>query len=338
MEWKERPDDNEFSSVPKTEYLQSWYLEPNIPIWLLKEEMNHYLIMPYLLGLKSMAGDQIPAPTNPRNGDNVTINVGRPMPPIRSSFKLDLSYCYSFGVDEKCFGRSLFPAVTGIMAGSNRSASLEDTQRSIPVGSLAATLTTSGLYLVSVLLFGALATREKLLTDRLLTATVAWPFPAMIYIGIILSSLGAALQSLTDAPRLLAAIANDDILPVLNYFKVADGSEPHIATLFTAFFCIGCVVIGNLDLITPIMLPAGVLVGNFTTGVSPFLEHYFVQEEIEFPHAHIFQVIMFLISLGIQCGSAIIRSKLGAPKELVSCPPRILLAVGQIARECTLSP
>ncbi|PHU28489.1 Cation-chloride cotransporter 1 [Capsicum chinense] len=144
-----------------------------------------------------------------------------------------------------------FPAVTGIMAGSNRSASLKDTQRSIPVGTLAATLTTSGLYLVSVLIFGSVATRDELLTDRLLTATIAWPFPAIVYVGIILSTLGAALQSLTGAPRLLAAIANDDILPVLNYFKVVDGSEPHAATFFTAFLCIGCVVIGNLDLISP---------------------------------------------------------------------------------------
>lgn len=144
-----------------------------------------------------------------------------------------------------------FPAVTGIMAGSNRSASLKDTQRSIPIGTLAATLTTTAMYLVSVLCFGALATREKLLTDRLLTATVAWPFPAIIHIGIILSTLGAALQSLTGAPRLLAAIANDDILPILNYFRVVDGQEPHVATLFTAFLCVGCVIIGNLDLITP---------------------------------------------------------------------------------------
>ncbi|KAJ6810646.1 putative cation-chloride cotransporter 1 [Iris pallida] len=144
-----------------------------------------------------------------------------------------------------------FPAVTGIMAGSNRSASLKDTQRSIPIGTLAATLTTSFLYLISVLLFGALATREELLTNRLLTASVAWPVPAIIYVGIILSTLGAALQSLTGAPRLLAAIANDDILPVLKYFKVTEFDEPHLATLFTAFICIGCVVIGNLDLITP---------------------------------------------------------------------------------------
>ncbi|CAL9095435.1 unnamed protein product [Musa acuminata var. zebrina] len=144
-----------------------------------------------------------------------------------------------------------FPAVTGIMAGSNRSASLKDTQRSIPVGTLAATLTTSFLYLISVLLFGSLATREELLTNRLLTAEIAWPLPAIIYVGIVLSTLGAALQSLTGAPRLLAAIANDDILPVLNYFKVSEGGEPHLATLFTAFICICCVVIGNLDLITP---------------------------------------------------------------------------------------
>lgn len=80
---------------------------------------------------------------------------------------------------------------------------------------------------------------------------MAWPVPAVIYVGIILSTLGAALQSLTGAPRLLAAIANDDILPVLNYFKVSEGGEPHLATLFTAFICICCVVIGNLDLITP---------------------------------------------------------------------------------------
>lgn len=88
---------------------------------------------------------------------------------------------------------------------------------------------------------------------RLLTANVAWPFPVVVHVGIILSTLGAALQSLVGAPRLLAAIANDDILPVLDYFKVADGGEPHMATGFTLLICSGCVVIGNLDYITPVI-------------------------------------------------------------------------------------
>ncbi|KAH9619527.1 hypothetical protein KSS87_019668 [Heliosperma pusillum] len=199
-----------------------------------------------------------------------------------------------------------FPAVTGIMAGSNRSASLKDTQRSIPIGTLASQLATSALYFVSVLIFGAFATREKLLTDRLLTATVAWPFPVIIYVGIILSTLGAALQSLTGAPRLLAAIANDDILPVLSYFKVADGSEPHIATFFTAFICLGCVVIGNLDLISPtitmfyLLCYAGV---NLSCFLLDLLDAPSWRPRWKFHHwslsllgASICIVIMFLIS------------------------------------------
>ncbi|XP_057520622.1 cation-chloride cotransporter 1 isoform X1 [Amaranthus tricolor] len=199
-----------------------------------------------------------------------------------------------------------FPAVTGIMAGSNRSAQLKDTQRSIPIGTLASQLATTGLYLISVLMFGAFATRQKLLTDRLLTATVAWPFPVIIYVGIILSTLGAALQSLTGAPRLLAAIANDDILPVLNYFKAADGSEPHLATLFTAFICLGCVVIGNLDLISPtvtmfyLLCYAGV---NLSCFLLDLLDAPSWRPRWKFHHwslslvgASICIVIMFLIS------------------------------------------
>ncbi len=88
---------------------------------------------------------------------------------------------------------------------------------------------------------------------RLLTATVAWPVPWVVQVGVILSTLGAALQNLTGAPRLLAAIANDDILPVLKYFKAPDSEEPHLATLFTMLLCASCVILGNLDLITPVI-------------------------------------------------------------------------------------
>lgn len=42
----------------------------------------------------------------------------------------------------------------GIMAGSNRSGDLADAQKSIPVGTIGAILTTSFVYLSSVVLFG----------------------------------------------------------------------------------------------------------------------------------------------------------------------------------------
>lgn len=48
-----------------------------------------------------------------------------------------------------------FPSVTGIMAGSNRSGDLADAQKSIPVGTICAILTTSTVYLSAVVLFGS---------------------------------------------------------------------------------------------------------------------------------------------------------------------------------------
>lgn len=78
----------------------------------------------------------------------------------------DLDHLLYFGNVCSSLLGLFFPAVTGIMAGSNRSASLKDTQKSIPVGTLSAIGATTALYLVSVFMFGAVATREQLLTDR----------------------------------------------------------------------------------------------------------------------------------------------------------------------------
>lgn len=44
---------------------------------------------------------------------------------------------------------------------------------------------------------------------------LAWPSPWVIVIGSFFSCCGAGLQSLTGAPRLLQAIARDDIIPFL---------------------------------------------------------------------------------------------------------------------------
>lgn len=50
---------------------------------------------------------------------------------------------------------------------------------------------------------------------NLVVGTLSWPSPWVIVIGSFFSTIGAGLQSLTGAPRLLQAIAKDNIIPFL---------------------------------------------------------------------------------------------------------------------------
>uniref|UniRef100_A0A2I3HK50 Solute carrier family 12 member 4 n=1 Tax=Nomascus leucogenys TaxID=61853 RepID=A0A2I3HK50_NOMLE len=154
-----------------------------------------------------------------------------------------------------------FPSVTGIMAGSNRSGDLRDAQKSIPVGTILAIITTSLVYFSSVVLFGAciegVVLRDKYgdgVSRNLVVGTLAWPSPWVIVIGSFFSTCGAGLQSLTGAPRLLQAIAKDNIIPFLRVFghgKV--NGEPTWALLLTALIAELGILIASLDMVAPIL-------------------------------------------------------------------------------------
>lgn len=64
---------------------------------------------------------------------------------------------------------------------------------------------------------------------NLVVGTLAWPTPWVIVIGSFFSTCGAGLQSLTGAPRLLQAIAKDNIIPFL---RVRAATHPQIITMF----------------------------------------------------------------------------------------------------------
>ncbi|XP_011334547.1 solute carrier family 12 member 4 isoform X2 [Ooceraea biroi] len=154
-----------------------------------------------------------------------------------------------------------FPSVTGIMAGSNRSGDLADAQKSIPIGTICAILTTSTVYLSSVLLFAGtvdnLLLRDKFgqsIGGRLVVANMAWPNQWVILIGSFLSTLGAGLQSLTGAPRLLQAIAKDGIIPFLAPFAVSSSrGEPTRALIVTVMICQCGILLGNVDYLAPLL-------------------------------------------------------------------------------------
>ncbi|CAH0405213.1 unnamed protein product [Chilo suppressalis] len=154
-----------------------------------------------------------------------------------------------------------FPSVTGIMAGSNRSGDLADAQKSIPIGTIGAILTTSTVYLSCVLLFAGtvdnLLLRDKFgqsIGGKLVVANMAWPNQWVILVGSFLSTLGAGLQSLTGAPRLLQAIAKDEIIPFLAPFAVSSSrGEPTRALLLTMAICQCGILLGNVDILAPLL-------------------------------------------------------------------------------------
>ncbi|OXB54268.1 hypothetical protein ASZ78_007308 [Callipepla squamata] len=134
----------------------------------------------------------------------------------------------------------------GIMAGSNRSGDLKDAQKSIPVGTILAIVTTS---LVCILLKYGDAVNKNLVVG-----TLSWPSPWVIVIGSFFSTCGAGLQSLTGAPRLLQAIAKDNIIPFLWVFGHGKANgEPTWALLLTALIAELGILIASLDMVAPIL-------------------------------------------------------------------------------------
>ncbi|CAK8993144.1 Cation-chloride cotransporter 1 (OsCCC1) (Potassium-chloride cotransporter 1) [Durusdinium trenchii] len=147
-----------------------------------------------------------------------------------------------------------YPSVTGIMAGSNRSGVLLSPGRSIPKGTLGAIVTTTAIYIFTVWLFGMTVSNQTLKNDKLVAATIAWPHEYVVAVGIIMSTVGAGLQSLAGAPQLLKSIANDGHLPALRVFGTDRPSdEPRRAVIFTTTIAALTCSAGNLDYITPII-------------------------------------------------------------------------------------
>jgi len=146
-----------------------------------------------------------------------------------------------------------FPAVTGIMAGSNRSADLKDPAADIPRGTLCAQLVTSFVYLSFVLIFGFVAPRQTLLDDRFFAASSAWPCKQVVQYGVIFSATGAGLTSLVSGTRLLSAIAGDKTLPILQIFAAPPGSEPRLALVASGMLCACAIAIGELNVVAPVL-------------------------------------------------------------------------------------
>ena len=147
-----------------------------------------------------------------------------------------------------------FPAVTGFMAGANLSGDLEDPGKSIPRGTLLAILVTGLVYAAVATVLAGSQQGDVLLHDpNVMGSTARWP--ALVAAGILAATLSSALSSMMGAPRVLHALARDNLFPPLRYFQRAAGRsrEPRRAILVTFLLAQGGVLVGDLDTIAPLI-------------------------------------------------------------------------------------
>ena len=94
----------------------------------------------------------------------------------------------------------VFPAFTGMTAGVGLSGDLKDPKKSIPQGTLFATLIGMGIYILIAYKLAGSASQENLLGDQLVMSKIAVWGP-IIPIGLAAATISSALGSVMVAPR-----------------------------------------------------------------------------------------------------------------------------------------
>jgi solute carrier family 12 sodium/potassium/chloride transporter 2 len=171
----------------------------------------------------------------------------------------------------------IFPAFTGIAAGLGLSGDLRNPTKSIPDGTLWATIVGMIVYIVVVYKLAISATPAELANDQLIMQKIAIWGP-IIPIGLAAASLSSALGSIMIAPRTLQAIGVDNILPNkrLNQLigKGQPGSnEPFNASLLSIIIAFVFVAIGELDFVAKTISMFFMVTYGTICAIS-FLEHF----------------------------------------------------------------
>lgn len=171
-----------------------------------------------------------------------------------------------------------FPAVTGIMAGVNLSGDLKNPARSIPKGTFMAVGVGYVIYMVLPIILANSASSETLIADTMIMRKIAFWGDAIL-LGIWGATLSSAVGSLLGAPRILQALAADQVLPrSLSFFEKESGAEriPRAGTIFTILLTLVCVYFGDLNLLAPILTMfflTTYAVLNITAGLERFLRN-----------------------------------------------------------------
>ena len=203
-----------------------------------------------------------------------------------------------------------FPAVTGIEAGIAMSGDLKNPAKALPLGTLGAVIAGYLIYMaLPIILSSKIADPELLLNPNAMRAVAKWGF--LIIVGVFAASLSSALGALLGAPRTLQALANDRILPrFIGRGYGPDNADPRIATAISYGVALAAVLLGDLNLIAPILsmfflTSYGLL--NLSAGLEGLIESpsWRPKFKIHYAISLIGAIACFLVMLMINAGATI---------------------------------
>ncbi|MCH8874137.1 amino acid permease [candidate division KSB1 bacterium] len=171
----------------------------------------------------------------------------------------------------------IFPAFTGMTAGVGLSGDLKNPRKSIPLGTLSATLAGMVIYFFVVIKMAYSLSPEELAADQFAMSKIAVWGP-IIPIGLAAASISSAIGSILIAPRTLQALGSDQVFPSATVSKFlakgrGEANEPMNATLFTAGIVFAVVALGNVNFVAQIISMFFMITYGFLCLVS-FLEHF----------------------------------------------------------------
>jgi len=152
----------------------------------------------------------------------------------------------------------IFPAFTGMTAGVGLSGDLKNPGKSIPIGTIVATISGMVVYFFVTYKLANNASVEDLLNHQLIMSKIAVWGVVAIPLGLAASTISSAIGSVMVAPRTLQALATDRSfpLPSINKFlskeRIRD-KEPYNSSLITCVIALFFVAIGNVNMVAQII-------------------------------------------------------------------------------------
>ena len=142
----------------------------------------------------------------------------------------------------------LFSGVTGVMAGANLSGDLISPSKSIPRGTLSASLFTFTTFMILSLLTAMTCNPNLLHYDCMYMVEFTFWKP-FVLIGVILATWSASLSNMIGGSKVLQAVAEDTMFgPFLTFINKGTVKNNPITAVITTFFWVEfCFLIGGLN-------------------------------------------------------------------------------------------